>query len=173
LARWYLPQTGAPLWRKQAVIDAGGWNPNQPCCQEHELYLRLLMAGKQFVYCAHSGAMYRQWGEDTVCKRDKSEVIRRRLEIELRAENFLSEHEDLTLRRRQAINQARFDMARMAWQRHPREAMEIIRLINGSQPDFTPEGDSAPRPYRFIYKTFGFHLAESIAAFKRRFSRVT
>ena len=42
LARWYLPQTGASLWRKQALLDVGGWKPGQPACQEHELYLRLV-----------------------------------------------------------------------------------------------------------------------------------
>ena len=71
LASWYLPQTGSPLWRRQAVADVGGWKPDQPCCQEHELYLRLLMAGKRLVYCASNGAVYRQWGESTACKRDK------------------------------------------------------------------------------------------------------
>ena len=25
LARWYLPQTGSSLWRKQAILDVGGW----------------------------------------------------------------------------------------------------------------------------------------------------
>ena len=42
LARWFLPQTGSPLWRKQAIVDVGGWSVDQPCCQEHELYFRLL-----------------------------------------------------------------------------------------------------------------------------------
>ena len=63
LARWYLPQTGALLWRRQALVDLGGWKPDQPCCQEHELYLRALIAGKRFAYCATNGAVYRQWSE--------------------------------------------------------------------------------------------------------------
>ena len=74
LARWYLPQTGSPLWRRQAIADVGGWKIDQPCCQEHELYLRLLMAGKQFEYCEAAGSVYRQWSESTVCKRDLSET---------------------------------------------------------------------------------------------------
>ena len=32
-------QTGAPLWRRQAICEVGGWKPDQPCCQEHELYI--------------------------------------------------------------------------------------------------------------------------------------
>jgi glycosyltransferase involved in cell wall biosynthesis len=96
LARWFLPQTGGPLWKKQAVVDVGGWKPDQPCCQEHELYLRLLMAGKRFEFCAAVGAVYRQWGEHTVCKRDKPEVHRRRLQIERQAEEFLEKRKELT-----------------------------------------------------------------------------
>jgi hypothetical protein len=29
--------------------------------QEHELYLRLLITGKQFEYCPHASSVYRQW----------------------------------------------------------------------------------------------------------------
>src|SRR5208337_516 len=116
LARWKLPQTGAPLWRKQAILDVGGWKPDQPCCQEHELYLRLLISDKRFAYCSTNGAVYRQWTTETVCRRDISEVHRRRLEIEQRLEDHLREKKQLTSERLRAINQARFETARIAWQ---------------------------------------------------------
>lgn len=167
LARWYLPQTGAPLWRKQAIVDVGGWKSDQPCCQEHDLYLRLLMAGKCFGYCANSGAIYRQWGEHTVCKLDKPEVRRRRSEIELKAENFLREHGELTVARHWAINQARFEMARTAWQVSREEAMSIMEGVRKSQPDFLPAGDAAPGRYRMIYRAFGFRAAETVADWMR------
>ena len=67
LMTWDLPQTGAPLWRKEALNDVGGWKEDQPVCQEHELYLRLLMAGKEFYYADAGGAIYRQWSTDTAC----------------------------------------------------------------------------------------------------------
>jgi glycosyltransferase involved in cell wall biosynthesis len=169
LARWYLPQTGAALWRKQAIVDVGGWNEDQPCCQEHELYLRLLMAGKRFVYCEHSGAVYRQWGEHTVCKRDKPEVRRRRMEIEQRTEDFLRQRNELTTERRWAINQARFEMARIAWHRERREALTIMETIRRSQPGFIPAGDAAPRSYRMVFRALGFRLAETIADLRRHF----
>ena len=70
LASWGLPQTGAPIWRKQAILDVGGWKRDQPCCQEHELYLRLLVSEKRFAYHPRNGAIYRQWSNETVCNRD-------------------------------------------------------------------------------------------------------
>ncbi len=168
LARWYLPQTGAPFWCKQTLLDVGGWKLDQPCCQEHELYLRLLMAGKRFGYCPHSGAVYRQWNEHTVCKRDKGEVRRRRLEIESRAENFLRERGDLTPERHWAINMARFEMARTAWQHDQSEALSIVADLLDSLPGFVPRGDAAPRAYRFVWRLLGFGWAERIADWRRR-----
>lgn len=167
LARWYLPQTGAPLWRKQALEDIGGWKPDQPCCQEHELYLRLLMAGKRLAYCASAGAVYRQWGEHTVCKRDKPEVHRRRLEIVQRAEDWLRENNGLTTARLWAINQARFETARTVWQYDPAFATAIIEVIQRSGPGFLPAGNAAPGSYRTVYRLFGFSFAERIADWKR------
>jgi glycosyltransferase involved in cell wall biosynthesis len=168
LARWYLPQTGASLWRKQAIADVGGWKPDQPCCQEHELYLRLLMAEKRFAYCPSNGAVYRQWDEHTVCKRDKAEVRRRRLDIEERAEKFLRQRGELTEARHWAINQARFEMARIAWQHDHVEALSIVELLRRSQPDFQPAGVAAPSHYQFAWRLLGFRLAETIADWRRR-----
>jgi glycosyltransferase involved in cell wall biosynthesis len=167
LARWFLPQTGAALWRKRAILEVGGWKADQPCCQEHELYLRLLMAGGRFGYCASAGAVYRQWRELTVCKRDKPETRRRRLDIEQRAEDFLREGNTLTPERLDAINQARFEVARMTWLDNPRAAKDIVRTIRLSLPRFVPRGRAAPATYRALYRFCGFAAAERLAAWKR------
>lgn len=167
LARWYLPQTGAPLWRKQALIDVGGWKPDQPACQEHELYLRLLKAGKRFAYCPSSGAVYRQWGEHTVCKRDKPEVRRRRLDIEQGAEDHLRKHGELTPERLWAINMARFEMARIAWPTDRAGAQRMMDTVRSTQPDFVPQGAAAPKAYQWVYRMLGFSAAEQIAGWRR------
>ena len=44
--RWGQFSTIALLWRKSAIQEVGGWNQNQPVCQEHELLLRLIRSGK-------------------------------------------------------------------------------------------------------------------------------
>ena len=170
LARWYLPQTGGPLWRKQAILDVGGWKPDQPCSQEHELYLRLLMAQKRFVYCPHSGAIYRQWSAQTVCQRDRPELRRRVLEILRRAEDFLRQRGELTRLRQQAINIARFEAARIAWLSDRDEARAIMAAVAGADRDFRPEGVAAPWRYRLAYRLLGFEGAESIADRMRKFA---
>lgn len=167
LARWYLPQTGAPIWRKEAIEDVGGWAPSQPACQEHELYLRLLMSGKRFQYLEDSGAVYRQWSEQTLWKSDKPRTRRLRLEIEDRAEQYLRDRQSLTPERHWAINMARFEMARSAWQHDRAEALAIVRRIRESMPRFIPAGDAAPAAYRTLYRWFGFAAAEDLAHTRR------
>jgi hypothetical protein len=172
LASWKLPQTGGPLWRKQAVLDVGGWKVDQPCCQEHELYLRLLIGGKRFRYFESTGAVYRQWSNDTVCKRDMREVHRRRLMIEATAEHHLRATGNLSAARRNAINQARFEIARAAWQYDRKVALDIVDLIRASDPAFSPGGPAAPTRYRAIYRPFGFAAAEFVAERQRQLSSI-
>ena len=167
LARWYLPQTGSPLWRKQAIIDVGGWKVDQPCCQEHELYLRLLIAKKSFQYYPKAASVYRQWSESTVCKKSKSETYRRRLEIIDKLEQHLIAAKRLTNSRQNAINQARFESARIIWLTDREWAKQIINQIRQTDINFIPQGDFAPEIYRLMYKLLGFDIAETIALLKR------
>lgn len=168
LARWYLPQTGSPLWRKAALQEVGGWKPDQPCCQEHELYLRLLQAGKRFRYSEHSGSVYRHWSEATVSKRKIALVHEKRLEIEDRAEAFLKERGQLTPERQAAISQARFEVARSRWQYDPDGAVNLVRRLHDQDPQFVPSGDAAPGMFRAIYQRLGYRWAERLAEWKRR-----
>lgn len=167
LVRWDLPQTGASLWRAQAVRRVGGWKVDQPCCQEHELYLRLLMNGCQFEYCPDIGAVYRQWAGGSVCTRDPMQVHRQRIDIIRRAEVYLEGRRMLSPERLWAINQGRFEVARKAWCMDPRFGLEIDAEIKRSHPTFLPGGKVAPRQYRLIYRLFGFQAAERVAKVKR------
>lgn len=167
LASWQLPQTGAPLWRKGAILDVGGWKRDQPCCQEHELYLRLLIGGKKFAYHASGGSIYRQWSDETVCKRNIPEVHRRRLEIEQRLEEFLSRTEQLTPERQRAVSQARFEIARIAWQYDRSFAVKIMKEVKEADPTFSPSGEAAPTHYKFVLRACGFSFAEGLAAARR------
>jgi len=167
LARWFLPQTNAPLWRREAIESVGGWKPDQPCCQEHELYFRLLAAGKRFAYCPHAGSIYRQWSEETVCRKDPARTRRVRLGILDDIEEHLSRADELTAPRRQAVNVARFEIARHCWQHDKDAAVDLMRRILQSDPAFQPEGPAAPRLYRTLFRLAGFSAAERVAAMKR------
>ena len=168
LARWYLPQTGAVLWKKEAIASVGGWKEDQPCCQEHELYFRLLEGGKRFQYFPSGGAVYRQWSQQTVCTRDVPELHRRRLAIEDAAETHLRQCGELTQPRQHAINQARFEVARIAWQYAPQLAADIMRDVRQSDQRFVPGGPAAPPHYRLAFQLLGFRGAQRVADWRRR-----
>jgi glycosyltransferase involved in cell wall biosynthesis len=167
LARWQLPQTGAPLWRKRAILDAGGWTPDQPCAQEHELYLRLLMHRKRFAYHPTNGAVYRYWTTATISRRNNAETRRRRLQVLQRAEDHLRKSGELTRERMEAINATRFGAARMAWLEDRSEAHAILAAIARSDASFSPIGPAAPPQYRILYQLLGFDGAERVASMFR------
>jgi len=167
LARWYLPQTGSCLWRKDSIINVSGWNEEQVCCQEHELYLRLLKNQQQFNYFCLGGSVYRQWSEATVCKQNKSETYRRRLEITDKIEQHLAVTKQLTKPRQDAINQSRFECARIIWLTDKLWSKEIIQQIRQQDFNFVPTGNCAPEIYRLMYQFLGFNFAETLAAVKR------
>lgn len=170
LARWSLPQTGSPLWRKSAVAAVGGWKDDQLTCQEHELYLRLLQAGRRFEYCPSNGAVWRVWGDRSLSHGDRAGVRRRRLVIEQGAEDFLSGRGRLTPARREAISQARFDLARVAWREGDFDGARAAHAaLRHSDPGFQPAGE--PLVYQLLLRSLGFETTEVVAQWRRRWLR--
>ena len=168
LVTWDLPQTGSPLWRREALLNVGGWKEDQPVCQEHELYLRLLMAGKRFMYAPVNGAVYRKWSEDTVCRTDPLRTKKHRIDIMRQAEDFMIQHGLMTSDRKEALSNAYLECSRMIWLFDPEWAQDLMahveKLNDGS---FQPSSSVAPPAYRWVYQWLGFNTAERVAAFKR------
>jgi glycosyltransferase involved in cell wall biosynthesis len=178
LIRWLLPQTGAALWRRSTIVDVGGWKIDQPCCQEHELYLRLMMADKCFRFCPTPGAVYRQWSSQTVCRRDPLRTALQRLAIVDAAERHLGEMGGLTEERRDAIACTRLETARTLFQLDRTAALQVASNAKNAHPRHQlPALACFPRAYRSTYNLAGFHLAEVLAAAARPWrhlaSRVT
>jgi len=73
--RWQLAQTGAVLWRKDALVRIGGWNEQYQCCQDNELTMRAIQHGLNLQYCNEVDAVYRIWSEETVCRRSPRRLI--------------------------------------------------------------------------------------------------
>jgi glycosyltransferase involved in cell wall biosynthesis len=169
LASWDLPQTGGPLWRRTALQRVGGWRVGQPCCQEHELYFRLLQGGCRFEFCDSCLAVYRNWNHGRrVTLKFRREVVRQRILIYDRIETCLREKQELTPPRQQAVNDARHALARGAWSYDKAFSLDIMRQIVESDSSYCPSvGPASPGAYQLIYRLLGFNKAEYIAQFKR------
>jgi glycosyltransferase involved in cell wall biosynthesis len=163
---WEIPQTGGALWRKSALDAIGGWKDNQPCCQEHELYLRALQAELRFVFAPSALAIYRIWSESTVCRKDPRLVIRVKTGLidELRA--WLSERGQWTPVHQRVAGRACFEMAR-TWAKYDRAAAAEYHRERRARQLIHLEGPAAPLSYQVVYRTLGFSSAERLAAASR------
>lgn len=170
LAKWQLPQTGGPLWRRAALNHVKGWRVEQPCCQEHELYLRLLASGRKFEFSDECLAVYCD-SEDTtrVTRKVPGEVDRQRLIIFDRMEQVLAERKELTTMRLQAINDARHQLARKYWRSDKPLKASILVRIRRSDPNYLPDlGPASPPTYIATYRLLGFEAAQLVASLKRQ-----
>jgi GT2 family glycosyltransferase len=168
LARWRLPQTGGSLWRKQALLACGKWDEALPCCQEHDLYLRLLKSGARFVHFGESHAVYRYWPGLTVSRRNPTMVLENRLRILDRLHEEVSHHHELREQKIRAISTTRFEIARTLWGIDREQASSIIEKVLVRDIAFKPSGPAASTSYRLLFGLFGFGKTEQIANYVRR-----
>jgi glycosyltransferase involved in cell wall biosynthesis len=170
LVRWWLPQTGAYLWRRAALFDVGGWEPNQPCCQDNHLYFRMLQADKRFQFCPTPGAVYRQWSTATVCKKNPRRTLTVKLDIIKAAELHLQQSGALTNERRDAIALARLECARTLYPIDRKLAGTVAAFAEEMHPGHRLDSSTCfPRAYRLVYHALGFRAAEAVAEFARPF----
>jgi Glycosyl transferase family 2 len=168
LVRWLLPQTGALLLRRTALLDVGCWSPELPCCQDYELYLRLLAAHKMFYRCPSPGAAWRIWSADTVSHKDPLQTLLHKLEIIESAEHHLEETRQLTEACRDAIAFSRLECARRLYPIQSRRATQVAELARRRHPDYRlPPCPAFPPMYRRLYDALGFRAAESVARLNR------
>jgi len=164
---WQLPQTGGALWRMSALLRIGGWKDLQPCCQEHELYLRALKAGLRFVFAPTPHAVYRIWSDETVCRKDPRLVVDVRTALLDDLRSWLSARGQWSAEHQRLAGRACFEMARTLAKSDLARAADYYAL-RSSKKLMHLEGPAAPRGYRWVHDAVGFRAAEKLAAFSRR-----
>jgi len=159
---WEIPQTGGALWRRSALEAIGGWKIGQPCCQEHELYLRALQAGQRFVFAPTPHAVYRIWSDETVCRKDPRLVVRIKTGLidDLRA--WMEQRGLWSEEHRRIAGRACFEMARTVAKHDLREGARYYKERRNRQL-LNIEGPAAPSSYRMALHALGFSGAELLA----------
>ena len=163
---WRIPQTGGALWRRTTLEILGGWREDQPCCQEHELYLRALLAQCRFRYAPTPGAVYRIWSEDTLCRKDPRLVARVRTGLLDSLLDWLTRQNKITAQHRAAAGQVFFEQARTIARFDLAEAATYSAERKSRGP-FAVTGPAAPTSYRIAHSILGFSAAEKIARLMR------
>jgi glycosyltransferase involved in cell wall biosynthesis len=164
--RWHVPQTGGCLWRREALERVGGWKVDQPCCQEHELYLRALQAGLRFVFAPTPGAVYRLWSEETLCRKDPLLVARVRTRLFDSLLEWLASKGLLTGTHRREVGRACFEIAR-TWAKYDLPGARKYHDERRQRGLIRPGGPAAPWNYRLAYSLLGFTAAERLARMLR------
>lgn len=165
--RWRVAQTGSVLWKRKSLQKIGGWNEDYPCCQDNEVTLRALKNGLQFHYSPLAEAVYRIWSEETVCRKDPSQVIRFKTKLIDEMLDWLKLKGSLTGSHSKAAGQAFFEMARTLAKSDLSAAVEYVTERKSRGP-FRVIGPAAPMKYVLAYRSIGFKNAERIATRIRR-----
>lgn len=163
---WRIPQTGGALWKRTALETLGGWKEDQPCCQEHELYLRAILAEKRFTFAPTPAAIYRIWSEETLCRKDPRLVARVRTSLIDTLLDWLRQNNKLTPAHTAAAGQVFFEQAR-TWARHNLPEAAAYSAERKARGPYQITGPAAPLTYRLIHQLLGFTAAEKIAHFLR------
>ncbi len=165
--RWEVCQTGAALWKTEALRSLGGWNEEFSCCQDNELTMRALQAGLIFQMVDGDAAIYRIWSEETVCRKNPRAVIRQRTLLMDEMMDWLERRGLKNAGHLEAASLAGFEMARSLAKLSISEASSYAsdRKACGL---FSMGGPAGPASFQWIVRVFGYANAERIAALLRR-----
>jgi GT2 family glycosyltransferase len=165
LARWQLSGVHGCLFRRQAVVRAGGWMVGDPG-EDYELLLRLIKAGGKFVYAPDSGAVYRHWSDTTLSKRNPARMTVTRLATVRQLEQHLLACGAMTSAVQAAIAQGRLECARSLYAQGRKDlACAAVAEALDNFPGYSlPDAPAFPRLYRLMFRLLGFVGTERLAA---------
>ena len=155
-----LGSTSSMLWKRQAVIDAGGWNIKYQSHQEYELLFRLAAGGKKIVPNDHCETIVRQRKSGSITSTTKSIRIKEGIELREKMWNHLLANGEDTPERFEAFRQYMFRQLRGLFRQDKDAAIELFETYF-SKDAFTPKDIHVPG-YALMYKAFGFKRTEAI-----------
>lgn len=164
---WKFPNTSAFCFKRNAVLDVGGWNENIRNCTDYDLYFRLLL--KQYKFKAAPGAWstYRQWSSTQAVNEDPLRKMTTRLQLMFDAAAQLKARGEMTPPRRSAFFDAALGVIRTIYSLDPALAIKGHQDLLSECPECRPSKDLFPTRYRLFYETVGFSSAERIAQLMR------
>lgn len=171
--RWEVGQTGALLWKRRALEKIGGWNEDQPCCQDNEITLRAILAGLRFRFAPAAGAIYRHWTEQTLSRVDPTRTLRERAKLMRRMVEWLNNRGSLGEEQQEVVDEEFHAVARSLAATGAAgldDAERILSDVNQLTP-IRPRGRACPPTYRLLHRLLGFRGAERLAGTLRTWRR--
>ena len=155
-----LGSTSSMLWKRQALMDVGGWNAEYNSHQEYELLFRIAAAGKKIVTNDHCETIVRQRKSGSITTTTKLFRVREGIVLREGMWNHLITIGENTTDRFEAFRQYMFRQLRGLYRQDKDAALELFEKHFSKIP-FTPKSIHVPG-YALVYKLFGFKRTEAM-----------
>jgi glycosyltransferase involved in cell wall biosynthesis len=158
-----LGSTSSMLWKRQALLDAGGWSVAYHSHQEYELLFRLIAAGKKVMPNDHCETIVRQRKSGSITTSSKPVRVSEGIRLRETMWNHLVAQEKDSPERFEAFRQYIFRQLRGLFRQDKQDALALYEKYFSKIP-FTPHDIHVPG-YAVLYRLFGFKYTESIIQF--------
>lgn len=151
------------LYRREWVEKVGGWDEQLFAAQDRDFFLRVVLQGARVVYQPGCYSVYRYYGDVTVSTSSRLRWLESHLVVTGKAEAFLTQSQQLCPKKREAIVQSYFSIAREMLHYNFQCYLELIQKITSLSPEF--DFNSRRRCYKVMQHWLGFERAEQCAGF--------
>jgi glycosyltransferase involved in cell wall biosynthesis len=166
--KWAYPNPTACLFRRDLLEKVNGWDVRYKLlCEDYALLSRLLFAKARMAATPDAWSIYRQWSSTQSVNKHKAALAEIRLDLMLEVAGKLQEQGELKGERRKAFVDSAFGVVRTLYAFKPesgRRAWSRLKKIAGS---FTPSPVYGSAAYRFLFRHFGFGMAERVSHLRR------
>ncbi|MBX2980209.1 MAG: glycosyltransferase family 2 protein [Flavobacteriales bacterium] len=160
LMRTNLGITSANLWRRDTVVEAGGWNTELRSSQEYDLMYRMLVKGCEVAFDPLVNTVIRKRESGSISQSNLAANWKRYVDLRV----HILEHVDAlgVVKDRRTYLQYLFDSIRVLYLHDPKTALELFdRHI---PKNFVPKPSPATGwLYVLAYRVLGFRRAQSLS----------
>jgi len=162
LMKGRLGVTTANLFRRSAIINAGGWNENLKSSQEYDLMFRMLKNGSNIKIDNEVMNINRERPSGSITKSNPEAKWIRFINLRLEIFNYLNSNHKLTDKIKTTFINEVFNSIRIIYYYNKYEAIDLHRkfILPIGKPT---ESASISKKYLAIYNLFGFKLAQKIS----------
>lgn len=158
-----LGSTSSMVWKRQALLDVGGWSTAYQSHQEYELLFRLKTAGKKIIPNDHCETFVRQRIGGSITATSKPVRVREGIRLRETMWNYLVSQDEDSPDRFEAFRQYIFRQLRGLIRQDQQEALALYKKYFSSMP-FTPKEIHIPG-YAIMCRLFGFKYTEAVIKF--------
>ncbi|MCX6376313.1 MAG: glycosyltransferase family A protein, partial [Armatimonadetes bacterium] len=152
------------LWRKELVVAAGGWDPQQLRYEEGLLFVRMLEKGARVACCPTAIAVARSVNAASISHQGVPSAVRHGTLVIEEAITFLESTGEMTRERRTAAARHALRAARLLWDLGAAGWKEMERRARQLDPHIKAKLRRESRLYGFVYSAFGFRVAQAYLA---------